>query len=105
MDAHPEIKAQYKFRKSRGDVAVNKKIIITITLFALVLTSVIAFAGNPMVGGSPMYPTKDIVDNAINSSDHTTLDAAVKASGLVDTPRSTAPFTILSRPTHTFPPP
>eukprot|EP00456_Euglypha_rotunda_P048410 TRINITY_DN38816_c0_g2_i2.p2 TRINITY_DN38816_c0_g2~~TRINITY_DN38816_c0_g2_i2.p2 ORF type:complete len:131 (+),score=29.08 TRINITY_DN38816_c0_g2_i2:176-568(+) len=42
----------------------------------------------PMVGGAPMYPTKDIVDNAVNSKDHTTLVAAVKAAGLVDTLKS-----------------
>jgi uncharacterized surface protein with fasciclin (FAS1) repeats len=41
--------------------------------------------GNPMVGGAAMYKTKDIVDNAANSKDHTTLVAAVKAAGLVDT--------------------
>ena len=39
---------------------------------------------DPMVGGAAMYPTKDIVDNAVNSADHTTLVAAVKAAGLVD---------------------
>ncbi|RYY59604.1 MAG: fasciclin domain-containing protein, partial [Comamonadaceae bacterium] len=46
-----------------------------------------------MVGGAPMYPTKDIVDNAVNSRDHTTLVAAVKAAGLVDTLKSAGPFT------------
>ena len=40
---------------------------------------------NPMVGGAAMYPTKDIIDNAVNSKDHTTLVAAVKAAGLVET--------------------
>jgi uncharacterized surface protein with fasciclin (FAS1) repeats len=43
----------------------------------------VAMAKNPMVGGAAMYPTKDIVDNAVNSKDHTTLVAAVKAAGLV----------------------
>jgi len=81
---------------------VNKKIIITITLFALVLTSVIAFAGNPMVGGAAMYPTKDIVDNAINSADHTTLVAAVKAAGLVDTLKGTGPFTVFAPTDEAF---
>ena len=42
-------------------------------------------SANPMVGGAPMYASKDIVDNAVNSQDHTTLVAAVKAAGLVDT--------------------
>jgi uncharacterized surface protein with fasciclin (FAS1) repeats len=51
---------------------------------------------NPMVGGAPMYPTKDIVDNAVNSKDHTTLVAAVKAAGLVDTLKSPGPFTVFA---------
>ena len=51
---------------------------------------------NPMVGGAAMYPTKDIVDNAVNSKDHTTLVAAVKAAGLVDTLKSPGPFTVFA---------
>jgi len=49
-----------------------------------------------MVGGAPMYPSKDIVDNAVNSKDHTTLVAAVKAAGLVDTLKSAGPFTVFA---------
>lgn len=48
------------------------------------------------VGGAPMYPTKNIVDNAVNSKDHTTLIAAVKAAGLVETLQSTGPFTVFA---------
>ncbi|MBA3269681.1 MAG: fasciclin domain-containing protein [Acidobacteria bacterium] len=48
------------------------------------------------VGGAPMYPTKDIVDNAVNSKDHTTLVAAVKAAGLVDTLNGAGPFTVFA---------
>lgn len=51
---------------------------------------------NPMVGGAPMFKTKDIVDNAVNSADHTTLVAAVKAAGLVDTLKSKGPFTVFA---------
>ncbi|MET1057181.1 MAG: fasciclin domain-containing protein [Pedobacter sp.] len=51
---------------------------------------------NPMVGGAAMYPTKDIVDNAVNSKDHTTLVAAVKAAGLVETLKSKGPFTVFA---------
>ena len=51
---------------------------------------------NPMVGGAPMYANKDIVDNAVNSKDHTTLVAAVKAAGLVDTLKSPGPFTVFA---------
>lgn len=53
-------------------------------------------AKNPMVGGAAMYPTKDIVDNAVNSKDHTTLVAAVQAAGLVDTLKSAGPFTVFA---------
>jgi len=53
-------------------------------------------AANPMVGGAPMYANKDIVDNAVNSRDHTTLVAAVKAAGLVDTLKSPGPFTVFA---------
>jgi uncharacterized surface protein with fasciclin (FAS1) repeats len=48
------------------------------------------------VGGAPMFPSKDIVDNAVNSKDHTTLVAAVKAAGLVDTLKSPGPFTVFA---------
>jgi len=51
---------------------------------------------NPMVGGAPMLRTKDIVDNAVNSKDHTTLVAAVKAAGLVETLKGTGPFTVFA---------
>ena len=51
---------------------------------------------NPMVGGAPMYKTKNIVENAVNSADHTTLVAAVKAAGLVDTLSGKGPFTVFA---------
>lgn len=51
---------------------------------------------NPMVGGAPMFKAKDIVDNAVNSADHTTLVAAVKAAGLVQTLKSKGPFTVFA---------
>ena len=52
--------------------------------------------GNPMVGGAAMYKTKNIVENAMNSKDHTTLVAAVKAAGLVDTLTGAGPFTVFA---------
>lgn len=55
-----------------------------------------------MVGGAPMYATKDIVDNAVNSKDHTTLVAAVKAAGLVDTLKSPGPFTVFAPTNNAF---
>ena len=48
------------------------------------------------VGGAPMYPSKNIVQNAVNSKDHTTLVAAVKAAGLVDTLQGPGPFTVFA---------
>lgn len=48
------------------------------------------------VGGAPMYATKNIIENAVNSKDHTTLVAAVKAAGLVDTLRGAGPFTVFA---------
>ena len=53
-------------------------------------------AGTVSVGGQAMLPTKDIVDNAVNSADHTTLVAAVKAAGLVETLKGSGPFTVFA---------
>ncbi|MEO8176369.1 MAG: fasciclin domain-containing protein [Sphingomicrobium sp.] len=70
---------------------------------ALALTAAVALsvgasasAKNPMVGGAAMYSTKNIVANAVNSKDHTTLVAAVKAADLVDTLSSAGPFTVFA---------
>lgn len=74
------------------------KLIKKLGLIALVaLCSQGAFAQKTVtVGGAPMYPTKDIVDNAVNSKDHTTLVAAVKAAGLVETLKTKGPFTVFA---------
>ncbi|MBB5687846.1 fasciclin domain-containing protein [Sphingobium boeckii] len=55
-----------------------------------------AIAKNPMVGGAAMLESKDIIDNAVNSADHTTLVAAVKAAGLVETLKGPGPFTVFA---------
>lgn len=55
-----------------------------------------------MVGGAPMYPSKNIVQNAVNSKDHTTLVAAVKAAGLVDTLSGPGPFTVFAPTNEAF---
>lgn len=62
----------------------------------IVLMSAAAAAQQVMVGGAAMYPSKDIIDNAMNSKDHTTLVAAVKAAGLVDTLKGKGPFTVFA---------
>jgi uncharacterized surface protein with fasciclin (FAS1) repeats len=54
------------------------------------------------VGGAPMYPSKNIVQNAVNSKDHTTLVAAVKAAGLVETLQSPGPFTVFAPTNEAF---
>ena len=63
---------------------------------ALAIAAVPASAKNPMVGGAAMYPTKNIVQNAVNSKDHTTLVAAVKVAGLVETLSGKGPFTVFA---------
>jgi uncharacterized surface protein with fasciclin (FAS1) repeats len=75
--------------------------ILSALLVASLALSTGAMAGmmnmtNPMVGGAAMYDTRDIVDNAVNSKDHTTLVAAVKAAGLVDTLKGPGPFTVFA---------
>src|SRR6266699_806847 len=61
-----------------------------------------AYAANPMVGGAPMYAKKNIIENAVNSKDHTTLVAAVKAAGLVDTLQGAGPFTVFAPTNEAF---
>lgn len=76
-----------------------------VAVFALVAmaTAPNVFAQkNPMVGGAEMYSTKDIVDNAVNSKDHSTLVAAVKAADLVTTLKSAGPFTVFAPTNDAF---
>ncbi len=63
---------------------------------ALALMSGVAMAENPMVGGAAMFEDKNIVENAVNSADHTTLVAAVQAAGLVETLQGEGPFTVFA---------
>jgi len=67
-----------------------------LSVIAIAVTSVALAAKNPMVGGQEMFPTRNIVQNAVNSADHTTLVAAVKAAGLVDTLQGPGPFTVFA---------
>ena len=68
-------------------------ILMVIGVFALGSS---AMAQNPMVGGAAMYKNKNIIENAVNSADHTTLVAAVKAAGLVETLSGKGPFTVFA---------
>jgi uncharacterized surface protein with fasciclin (FAS1) repeats len=72
------------------------------TVLAAGATTGFAASKNPMVGGAAMYPTKNIVENAVNSKDHTTLVAAVKAAGLVDTLSGAGPFTVFAPTNEAF---
>jgi uncharacterized surface protein with fasciclin (FAS1) repeats len=77
-----------------------KKSLIALSLTAALGAS-LAFAG-PMVGGSEMFPAKNIIENAVNSKDHTTLVAAVKAAGLVETLSGAGPFTVFAPTNEAF---
>ena len=68
----------------------------TIASTILALSATLAQAENPMVGGAPMFEDKNIVENAVNSADHTTLVAAVQAAGLVETLSGEGPFTVFA---------
>jgi len=72
---------------------MRKTILATL---ALGFITTAAYAMNPMVGGAEMFPDKNIVENAVNSKDHTTLVAAVKAAGLVETLQGAGPFTVFA---------
>lgn len=75
----------------------RKKIVfMAFSLLTLTFTGFSQNENTVMVGGAAMYPTKNIVENAVNSKDHTTLVAAVKAAGLVETLQSEGPFTVFA---------
>ena len=82
-------------RRSATNLTMKKLAVV----LGLVLISVSSFAQmekTVMVGGAAMYPSKNIIENAVNSKDHTTLVAAVKAAGLVETLSSAGPFTVFA---------
>lgn len=79
----------------------NRYVAVLLALFAIAFTK-FTFAQNPMVGGRDMSPMKNIVQNAVNSDDHTTLVAAVKAAGLVDTLEGPGPFTVFAPTNEAF---
>lgn len=80
----------------------NKIAVLLLAVVALAATAALAGSKNPVVGGQEMFPTKDIIDNAVNSADHTTLVAAVKAAGLVDTLKGPGPFTVFAPTNEAF---
>jgi uncharacterized surface protein with fasciclin (FAS1) repeats len=95
----------------------NKKLLIAVCATALLgacagtmntsgsssaMGSGMTASNTKMVGGAAMFPSKDIIDNAVNSKDHTTLVAAVKAAGLVDTLKTPGPFTVFAPTNSAF---
>jgi uncharacterized surface protein with fasciclin (FAS1) repeats len=83
---------------------MNKKSVLAVAMSLVFGFSALHASAqkDPMVGGAAMYPTKNIVENAVNSKDHTTLVAAVKAAGLVDTLQSPGPFTVFAPTNEAF---
>ena len=102
----PAVRNSFRVLKNsvptRKVTTVNKFLVMVLLAVAsITLANNSAYAqmmdnSNPMVGGAAMFKSKDIVDNAVNSADHTTLVAAVKAAGLVDTLKSKGPFTVFA---------
>ena len=85
-------------RKFRMALAVSGLALLPYTSFAQSMSS----SADPMVGGSAMYPSRNIIENALNSKDHTTLVAAVKAAGLVKTLEGPGPFTVFAPTNEAF---
>jgi uncharacterized surface protein with fasciclin (FAS1) repeats len=81
---------------------MNRKIFVVVMLMAVAIASAVAGMKNPVVGGQEMFPSKNIIQNAVNSADHTTLVAAVKAAGLVDTLQGAGPFTVFAPTNEAF---
>ncbi len=81
---------------------MKNKFFATIALCTVATLALFAAAKNPMVGGQEMFPSKNIIQNAVNSSDHTTLVAAVKAAGLVQTLEGPGPFTVFAPTNEAF---
>jgi len=101
----PSSTNQFPTRK----VTTVKKVLVMVLLAVASITLVHSSARaqmmnntNPMVGGAPMFKSKDIIDNAVNSADHTTLVAAVKAAGLVETLKGKGPFTVFAPTNSAF---
>ena len=81
---------------------MSKKLVAIFAAGVMGVMATAAFADNPMVGGAAMSESKNIVENAVNSKDHTTLVAAVKAAGLVETLKGKGPFTVFAPTNEAF---
>ena len=88
----------FQIQKTKNKTFMNNLLKVAFAAFVF-LSANVAFAQMEKtveVGGAPMYPSKNIVENAVNSADHTTLVAAVKAAGLVETLQTAGPFTVFA---------
>jgi uncharacterized surface protein with fasciclin (FAS1) repeats len=85
-----------------GECMKTKFAVLCLAIVAMSAPLLTAGDKDPMVGGAAMYANKDIIDNAVNSKDHTTLVAAVKAAGLVDTLKGAGPFTVFAPTNEAF---
>jgi len=95
------------FIKTASHTSIRKLLLpaalcILAPVAALAQSEMSAAAADPMVGGAAMYPSRNIVQNAVNSKDHTTLVAAVKAAGLVGTLEGAGPFTVFAPTNEAF---
>jgi len=81
---------------------IKSRLVPVFSLLLLAAAPAIQAQQDPMVGGAAMYPSKNIIQKAVNSADHTTLVAAVKAAGLVDTLEGTGPFTVFAPTNEAF---
>ncbi len=89
-------------KKTLFSLAIAALFSVATTTTVSAQTKMKMMPGTVMVGGAAMYPTKNIVENAVNSKDHTTLVAAVKAAGLVETLSSAGPFTVFAPTNEAF---
>jgi len=96
VEADSKLPSAPSQKHNKGMRRVNRNIRIMAVALALTVPLSAPVFAQVMVGGAPMYANKDIIDNAVNSKDHTTLVAAVKAAGLVDTLKGPGPFTVFA---------
>ena len=83
-------------------MTISKSLRAIIAATAIMALSATAYAANPQVGGADMFENKNIIENAVNSKDHTTLVAAVKAAGLVEALSGPGPFTVFAPTNDAF---
>jgi uncharacterized surface protein with fasciclin (FAS1) repeats len=96
------VKLPYLLQNNTTILQKMKKLIIAAFALAAIAIAPRTYGQTKMVGGAAMYPTKNIVENAVNSKDHTILVAAVKAAGLVETLESAGPFTVFAPTNEAF---